>query len=184
MAALTAFLKPLACLPRLPSPSPCPAPSSLALVLECVRASSGGRPIELLRKESLAAMPPSQAFRILSHSYSAVLPITSLAFPPLPLSNTRAVSPVNYGPTPAAQTPWLHLALYSAVGAGPRSLVLAAGQQLRRLPGELLLAAGGATHALLWPFDAGAVRAQVRRCRVGYQERPPARLRLPACLPT
>ncbi|PSC69009.1 puromycin-sensitive aminopeptidase isoform X1 [Micractinium conductrix] len=133
---------------------------SLALVLECVRASSGGRPIELLRKESLAAMPPSQAFRILSHSYSAVLPITSLAFPPLPLSNTRAVSPVNYGPTPAAQTPWLHLALYSAVGAGPRSLVLAAGQQLRRLPGELLLAAGGATHALLWPFDAGAVRAQ------------------------
>ncbi len=34
--------------------------SSLALVLECIRASAGGRPIELLRKESLASMPPPQ----------------------------------------------------------------------------------------------------------------------------
>lgn len=100
---------------------------SLALVLECVRACAGGRPIELLRKESLASMPPPQAFRILSHSYGAVLPITSLAFPPLPLSNARPESPVNYGPTPAAQTPWLQLLLYSSAGSGPASLVLAVG---------------------------------------------------------
>ena len=130
------------------------------MVLECVRACAGGRPIELLRKESLAGMPPPQAFRILSHSYGVVLPITSLAFPPLPLSLARAASPVSYGPLPAAQTPWLQLALYSAMCAGPRSLVLAAGQQLRRLPAELQ----GATHMLLWPWDAAAVRAQVRLC--------------------
>lgn len=99
-----------------------------------------------------------QAFRILSHSYGVVLPITSLAFPPLPLSLTRAASPVNYGPTPAAQTPWLHLALYTALGAGPRSLVLAAGQRLARLPAQLR----GATHVLLWPWDAAAAKAQVR----------------------
>lgn len=128
-------------------------------MLECVRACAGSRPIELLRKESLAGMPPPQAFRILSHSYGVVLPITSLAFPPLPLSDALPESPVNYGPTPAAQTPWLQLLLYSSVGVGPASLVLAAGQQLRRLPAEL--DAGGATHALLWPWDAAAVRAQV-----------------------
>ncbi|KAI3436452.1 hypothetical protein D9Q98_005869 [Chlorella vulgaris] len=129
---------------------------SLAVVLECVQACAGGRPIELLRKESLAGMPPPQAFRILSHSYGVVLPITSLAFPPLPLSNARPASPVNYGPLPAAQTPWLQLLLYTATGSGPLSLVLAAGQQLRRLPSQL----HGATHVLLWPWDAAAVRVQ------------------------
>ncbi|KAI3436454.1 hypothetical protein D9Q98_005871 [Chlorella vulgaris] len=101
-------------------------------------------------------MPPPQAFRILSHSYGVVLPITSLAFPPLPLSNARPASPVNYGPLPAAQTPWLQLLLYTATGSGPLSLVLAAGQQLRRLPSQL----HGATHVLLWPWDAAAVRVQ------------------------
>ena len=87
-----------------------------------------------------------------------MLPITSLAFPPLPLSAARAASPASFGPLPAAQTPWLQLALYSALGAGPRGLVLAAGQRLVRLPGALR----GASHALLWPWDAAAVKAQAR----------------------
>ena len=106
----------------------------------------------------LPSPPALQAFRILSHSYGVVLPITSLAFPPLPLSNARPASPASYGPLPAAQTPWLQLALYTALGAGPRCLVLAAGQRLSRLPPQLR----GATHALLWPWDAAAVKAQVR----------------------
>lgn len=101
--------------------------------------------------------PAKQAFRILSHSYGVVLPITSLAFPPLPLSNARPASPASYGPLPAAQTPWLQLALYTALGAGPRTLVLAAGQRLSRLPPQLR----GASHALLWPWDAASVKAQV-----------------------
>lgn len=118
-------------------------------------------PLKRTRSRTAAAArprQPPQAFRILSHSYGVVLPITSLAFPPLPLSAARPTSPVNYGPPPAAQTPWLQLALYTALGVGPQSLVLAAGQQLVRLPGPLR----GATHVLLWPWDAAAVKAQVR----------------------
>eukprot|EP00887_Chlorella_sp_A99_P002714 scaffold6.g2714.t1 len=129
---------------------------SLAIVLDCLVACAGGRPIELLRKESVGSLAPPAAYRILSHSYGAVLPITTLAFPPLPLSLARPDSPVNYGPTPAAATPWLHLALYAAARAGPRGLVLAAGQQFCRLPAEL----AGASHVLLWPWDCEAVRAQ------------------------
>ena len=133
---------------------------SLAIVLECIRACAAGRPIELLRKESMASLAPPAAFRILSHSYAVVLPITTLPPPPLPLSPVRSGSPTNYGPTPAAATPWLHLALYAALGGGPRSLVLAAGQQFTRLPAEL----EAASHVLLWPWDCEAVRvAQVRR---------------------
>lgn len=70
----------------MPAVPPC---RSLAQVLECIKACARGRPIELLRKESVASLPPAAAFRILGHSYSVVLPVTSLPFPPLPLSLQR-----------------------------------------------------------------------------------------------
>jgi hypothetical protein len=48
-------------------PPPPPPNRSLALVLDCIRSCAGGRPIELLRKESLAGMPPPQARRRCRH---------------------------------------------------------------------------------------------------------------------
>ncbi len=44
------------------------------------------RPLELLRKESLAGLSPAAACRVLAHSYFAVLPIAPLPNPPLPLN--------------------------------------------------------------------------------------------------
>lgn len=46
--------------------------------------------MELLRKESLAGLPPAAAARVLSHAYAAVVPITPLPYPPLPLAPGRA----------------------------------------------------------------------------------------------
>lgn len=66
--------------------------------------------------------------------------------------------PTNFGPTAEAATPWVQLALYTAMRAGPLSVVLACGQRLWRLPPQLL----GSSHCLIWPWDTGAVRAHVR----------------------
>ena len=62
---------------------------ALATSLRCVRASSGSRPVELLRKESLAGLAPAAAARVLSHAYAAVVPIAPLPYPPLPLAPNR-----------------------------------------------------------------------------------------------
>ncbi len=129
--------------------------AALAVVLECVRTGSGGRPIELLRKESVGTLAPAAAYRILSHSYSVVLPVAGLPNPPLPLPVSKHGGPINYGPLPTATTPWMHIALYAAAGQGPTSLVIPAGTRLSRLPA--LLQGSGA--ALVWPWDAAAVRA-------------------------
>ena len=62
---------------------------ALAIALECIRTSAGSRPIELLRKESLAGLAPAAASRVLSHAYAAVVPIAPLPSPPLPLAPNR-----------------------------------------------------------------------------------------------
>lgn len=62
---------------------------ALATALSCVRSAAGGRPVELLRKESLAGLLPAAAAKVLTHAYLAVVPITSLPYPPLPLSPSR-----------------------------------------------------------------------------------------------
>lgn len=128
--------------------------AALAVVLDCVRDGAGGRPIELLRKESVANLAPDAAFRILSHSYNVVLPVAGLPNPPLPLSIARA-GPTNYGPIPVATTPWMHLALYAAMGQAPKSLVIPAGTRLARVPVQLQ----GSPAALIWPWNVAAVRA-------------------------
>lgn len=129
--------------------------AALAVILECVRTGSGGRPIELLRKESVGTLAPAAAYRILSHSYSVVLPVAGLPNPPLPLPVSKQGGPINYGPLPAATTPWMHIALYAAAGKGPTSLIIPAGTRLSRLPALL----HGSVTALVWPWDAAAVRA-------------------------
>lgn len=73
--------------------------------------------------------------------------------------STSCAGPTNFGATVEASTPWLQLALYRAGQAGPASLVLVAGQRLWRLPGQL----SRCSHALVWPWDADAVRAQVQQ---------------------
>ena len=65
--------------------------------------------------------------------------------------------PTNFGPTAEAATPWMQLALYMAMRAGPVSVVFVCGQRLWRLPPQLLQC----THALLWPWNMDAVRAHV-----------------------
>ncbi|KAK9917406.1 hypothetical protein WJX75_004000 [Coccomyxa subellipsoidea] len=127
---------------------------ALSTSLRCVRASGGSRPIELLRKESLAGLAPAAAARVLSHAYIAVVPIAPLPYPPLPLAPNRP-GPTNFGPTAEAATPWMQLALYMAMRAGPVSVVFVCGQRLWRLPPQLLQC----THALLWPWNMDAVRA-------------------------
>jgi len=66
---------------------------ALAVVLRCVRGAAGGRPVELLRRESLAGLAPAAAARVLSHAYAAVVPISPLPYPPLPLPPGRPGAP-------------------------------------------------------------------------------------------
>ena len=79
--------------------------------------------------------------------------------PPAVIQEVAAVvaGPTNFGPTAEAATPWVQLAMYTAMRAGPLSVVLACGQRLWRLPPQLL----GSSHCLIWPWDSQAVRAHV-----------------------
>ncbi len=67
-----------------------------------------------------------------------------------------AAGPTNFGPTAEAGTPWLQLALYTAMAQGPLTVVLVCGQRLWRLPPHL----ASCTHVLVWPWDLESVRAQ------------------------
>ncbi|GLC36568.1 hypothetical protein PLESTM_000461100 [Pleodorina starrii] len=126
--------------------------AALATLLEAVRTSAGpGVPLELLRKESLAGLSPMAACKVLNHAYCAVVPISPLPPPVLPLSPLHP-GPAHYGPTLEAASPWLHLALYSAARCGPASYVFVCGQRVWRLPHPV----DRCTHALLTPWDEDA----------------------------
>ena len=126
--------------------------------------------VELLRKESLNSLTAAAARRVLELSYTAVLTMAPLPGPPLPLSskagerlpcvslynkldanngapaghdtNGCIAGPTHFGPSAQAATPWLNLALYTAMAAGPVSLVLVKGQRMWRLPPFLQDCAG------------------------------------------
>ena len=139
---------------------------AMATALETLKRSSGGRPLELLRKESLAGLTSSAARKVLFHAYAAVVPACPLPGPPLPLlfsshhpNEDPAASqvhpppplllqPAYYGTIGEATSPWLQLLLYAEAKSGPPSLVLTKGQRLRHLP-DLL---EDCTHALVWPW--------------------------------
>lgn len=122
--------------------------AAMATLLEMVRAASGQMEVELLRKESLEGLAPAAACKVLAHAYCAVVPITPLPHPPLPLAPASS-SPLFLGASNEAAAPWLQLALYASARAGPVSLVLLCGQRLWRLPAQL----ERCTHALVWPWD-------------------------------
>lgn len=128
---------------------------SLGILLSVIRssASSQGHQLELLRKESLEGLDPARAAVVLSHAYSAIIPIAPMPGAPLPINPLLPSSPTLFGPTAAADSPWLQLALYSAAACGPVSLVVPAGRRVRKLPAQL----EGVTHALLWGWSGAPV---------------------------
>ncbi|GMH37437.1 hypothetical protein BSKO_05310 [Bryopsis sp. KO-2023] len=107
--------------------------SALATALDCARVASGGRSIELLRKESLVGLAPGAIQRVFSHSYKVVLPVTPLPGDPLPLIS-GGVSPVYFGPSGPVASPWFQLAMYQSVRQGPVSIVFMRGQRVHELP--------------------------------------------------
>ncbi|KAG1655890.1 hypothetical protein FOA52_006088 [Chlamydomonas sp. UWO 241] len=124
---------------------------ALAVALDAIRAGSNGRPLELLRLESLASLTPGAAAKVLHHAYCAVLPAAPLPGPPPPIVPGQP-GPAYYGAAADAAGPWLQLAVYTAAKCGPVSLALARGQRLSRLPAPL----ASCTAALLWPWAARA----------------------------
>ncbi|KXZ46985.1 hypothetical protein GPECTOR_39g479 [Gonium pectorale] len=134
--------------------------AALACLLEAVRASAGpGVPLELLRKESLAGLAPAAVYRVLTHAYCAVVPISPLPPPVLPLTPDQPSGTAYYGATLESGSPWLQLALYSAARCGPQSFVFVCGQRVWRLPHPL----DRCSHALLTPWDEDVETSRAAR---------------------
>ena len=125
---------------------------SIAAVLECLQ--SQGRPIELLRKESMESLPVSRAERILSHSYDILISATGLAGPALPVSDP---GPTHFGPMAIALTPWINIAMYQYCGTGPASLILPCGSRMSSLEDVI---DSDASHVLVWRWNP--IETQIR----------------------
>ncbi|KAL9245177.1 hypothetical protein vseg_018856 [Gypsophila vaccaria] len=107
--------------------------------------------VDVLRCESLASLPSATLDRLFHRDYDIVLSMV-----PLPPSSMLPgpTGPVHFGPpSHSSMTPWMKLALYSAVGSGPLSVVLMKGQYLRLLPAPL----AGCEKALIWSWDGATV---------------------------
>ncbi|EOD40120.1 hypothetical protein EMIHUDRAFT_454298 [Emiliania huxleyi CCMP1516] len=140
---------------------------SLRIAAASLRAACPGRPLDIVRTESLRELGSSKLARLLGRSYGLAVSMAPL------LSHsetvfTRGTGVPHAGPlAPAMVSPWARLALYAAVGAGPPSVLLRRGTRLRSLPAPLASApsAGGALVAinellLLSPaYDAAPSRA-------------------------
>lgn len=125
---------------------------SIAAVLECLQ--SQGRPIELLRKESMESLPIARAERILSHSYDILISATGLSGPALPLSGP---GPTHFGPMPISLTPWMNIAMYQCCGIALKSLILPCGSRLRTLDDVVDT---DTSHIMVWRWDA--LETQIR----------------------
>lgn len=107
--------------------------------------------VDILRCESLANLPPAALDRLFHRDYDIVVSMV-----PLPPSSILPgpTGPVHFGPpSHSSMTPWMKLALYSAVGIGPLSVVLMRGQYLRMLPAPL----AGCEKALIWSWDGSTI---------------------------
>lgn len=107
--------------------------------------------VDILRCESLAALSPATLERLFLRDYDIVVSM-------VPLPHTSVLpgpkGPVHFGPPcHSSMTPWMKLALYSAVASGPLSVVLMKGQCLRLLPAPL----AGCAKALIWSWDGSTV---------------------------
>ncbi|XVF64829.1 hypothetical protein PTKIN_Ptkin09bG0198000 [Pterospermum kingtungense] len=107
--------------------------------------------VDILRCESLAALPKATLDRLFLRDYDIVVSMV-----PLPHSSILPgpTGPIHFGPpTHSSMTPWMKLVLYSTVGSGPLSVVLMKGQCLRILPAPL----AGCEKALIWSWDGSTV---------------------------
>ncbi|KAG9450721.1 hypothetical protein H6P81_010686 [Aristolochia fimbriata] len=107
--------------------------------------------VNLLRCESLAALVPATLERLFHRDYDIIVSMV-----PLPSSSVLPgpSGPIHFGPPSySSMTPWMKIVLYSAVGAGPLSVVLMKGQCLRLLPPPL----AGCEKALIWSWDGSTV---------------------------
>jgi FAM91 C-terminus len=106
---------------------------SLATLLDTICAAVGGQPVEVIRKESLSALAPEAATRMLQHTYAALVTI-ELPLPALPVSTASRKGPALFGATAACLTPWLLLAVVAGAKRGPVCLCFPHGQRLTMLP--------------------------------------------------
>ena len=127
--------------------------TSLAYILDTVNEESGGRGIELLRKESLEYLDRSAAERMILHSYSVLVPIARLSGPPLPLPLDIHGSLLSFGPSIATNSPWSVVMLWTTCG-GPSGMVMPAGKRLQALPDMLCTC----SQLLIWPWDPTVCR--------------------------
>ncbi|XP_021284086.1 protein FAM91A1 isoform X2 [Herrania umbratica] len=107
--------------------------------------------VDILRCESLAALPKTTLDRLFLRDYDIVVSMI-----PLPYSSVLPgpAGPINFGPpSHSSMTPWMKLVLYSTVASGPLSVVLMKGQCLRMLPAPL----AGCEKALLWSWDGSSI---------------------------
>ncbi|KAL8126487.1 uncharacterized protein LOC141720918 [Apium graveolens] len=107
--------------------------------------------VDILRCESLASLSSATLERLFLRDYDVVVSMV-----PLPQSSVLPgpKGPVHFGPpSHSSMTPWLKVALYSAIGSGPLSVVLMKGQCLRLLPAPL----AGCEKALIWSWDGSTV---------------------------
>ncbi|XP_042493363.1 protein FAM91A1-like [Macadamia integrifolia] len=107
--------------------------------------------VDILRCESLASLAPATLDRLFLRDYDIVVSMV-----PLPSSSVLPgpTGPMHFGPPSySSMTPWMKLALYSAVGGGPLSVILMKGQCLRLLPAPL----SGCEKALIWSWDGSTI---------------------------
>ncbi|RVW17850.1 Protein FAM91A1 [Vitis vinifera] len=107
--------------------------------------------VDILRCESLAALPSTTLDRLFLRDYDILVSMV-----PLPFSSVLPgpTGPIHFGPPSySSMTPWMKLVLYSTVACGPLSVVLMKGQCLRLLPVPL----AGCEKALIWSWDGSAI---------------------------
>ncbi|XP_073113773.1 uncharacterized protein [Elaeis guineensis] len=107
--------------------------------------------VDILRCESLAALPPATLERLLLRDYDIIVSMV-----PLPSSSVLPgpSGPIHFGPPSySSMTPWMKLVLYTSMSSGPLSVVLMKGQRLRLVPAPL----ASCEKALIWSWDGSVI---------------------------
>ena len=106
-----------------------------------------------VRTESLATLDGATRARVLQRQYALLISMAPME----PLCEhvyTAGLPVTHFGPTFSLLTsPWFQLALYTALGCGPPSILLPRGTRLRRVPDGLRLY----SHLLLTPWGGEPV---------------------------
>ncbi|GBG60524.1 hypothetical protein CBR_g5699 [Chara braunii] len=106
-------------------------------------------PVDMLRCESLAGLPPATLQRVMKRDYTVVVSMVPLMAAP-PMVSSEGMGPVHFGPpSGAAVSPWMKLLLYAVAGSGPVTVALVQGQRLRVLPTAL----ADCDKAIVWSWD-------------------------------